>query len=229
MRLILVRHAQSTSNLRGVIDTASPGPALTDLGRGQADNLIPTMIRLAPQVLFVSGLTRTMQTATPTARRLGLTPVVHAGLREVGGGELEGRVDLEAKQVYLSTILAWSTGAERARLPGGETGAEVYARFDAAVAAAAREADVAALFSHGAVIRTWVDARALALPADFVATHIVPNCGVVELEGEPGASWRLCTWPPEGVRASVRSATGVLTEQSPTDSEGVRSADKARS
>src|SRR5665647_3502119 len=36
MRLILVRHGQTSSNISRALDTAEPGPDLTDLGRAQA-------------------------------------------------------------------------------------------------------------------------------------------------------------------------------------------------
>ena len=36
MRLTLVRHGQTPSNVLGLLDTAPPGPGLTDLGQLQA-------------------------------------------------------------------------------------------------------------------------------------------------------------------------------------------------
>ena len=35
-RLLLIRHGQTTSNVRQALDTALPGAALTDLGWSQA-------------------------------------------------------------------------------------------------------------------------------------------------------------------------------------------------
>ena len=35
MRLILVRHGQSPSNIERLLDTTSPGPSLTELGLEQ--------------------------------------------------------------------------------------------------------------------------------------------------------------------------------------------------
>ena len=36
MRLLLVRHGQTPSNVAGLLDTALPGPGLTALGTRQA-------------------------------------------------------------------------------------------------------------------------------------------------------------------------------------------------
>jgi broad specificity phosphatase PhoE len=36
MRLLLVRHGQTPSNVRSLLDTAVPGPGLTELGERQA-------------------------------------------------------------------------------------------------------------------------------------------------------------------------------------------------
>ena len=37
MRLILIRHGETPSNVRGSLDTSLPGPGLTDLGQEQAE------------------------------------------------------------------------------------------------------------------------------------------------------------------------------------------------
>lgn len=36
MRLLLIRHGQTPSNLKHLLDTAAPGPGLTPLGQDQA-------------------------------------------------------------------------------------------------------------------------------------------------------------------------------------------------
>ena len=43
MKLYLIRHAQSEANVRNILDTALPGPSLTDLGRQQAQTLAQTL------------------------------------------------------------------------------------------------------------------------------------------------------------------------------------------
>lgn len=63
MRLILIRHGQTPSNVAFLLDTAVPGPGLTDLGEKQAAALPQTLADVDIDLLYVSTLTRTQLTA----------------------------------------------------------------------------------------------------------------------------------------------------------------------
>lgn len=194
MRLILVRHGQTPSNVRGLLDTAEPGADLTDLGREQAVSLVDRLEGETISAINVSTLVRTQQTAAPLAAALDLEPEVLAEGREVSAGDLEMSGDKEDLHEYVSTIFAWVTEDPGVRLPGGETGTEVLERFDAQVASAVRRGREAGrgavvVVAHGSVIRYWVASRTDA-DTSFIARHPLPNTGIVVLEGEPG-DWRL--------------------------------------
>ncbi len=195
MRLLLIRHGQTASNVENRLDSAVPGPGLTVLGEEQAA-AVPH--HLAPEridVLYASTQTRAQLTAAPLARHRGLPVTIRAGLREIYAGELEGRTDTEAVTAYVRTTLAWAAGDVSLRMPGGEDGVEVLGRFDTVVTeVAASGATVAVLVSHGAMIRTWTAARARNLDAGFVAAHVLANTGVVVLEGDPADGWNALTW-----------------------------------
>ena len=195
MRLLLIRHGQTASNVENRLDSAVPGPGLTVLGEEQAA-AVPH--HLAPEridVLYASTQTRAQLTAAPLARHRGLPVTIRAGLREIYAGELEGRTDTEAVTAYVRTTLAWAAGDVSLRMPGGEDGVEVLGRFDTVVTeVAASGATVAVLVSHGAMIRTWSAARARNLDAGFVAAHVLANTGVVVLEGDPADGWNALTW-----------------------------------
>jgi len=197
MRLILIRHGQTPSNVRGVLDTRIPGPGLTDLGRAQAARLPETLRGEAIGALFVSTMRRTHETAAPLAQALGLAPVERAGIREIAAGGLEMRGDRAAVVEYLETMIRWVGGEDDLRLADGETGRDFAARFDAVAAEAeATGHDTVALVSHGAAIRCWTGMRARGLDAAFVADHELENTGVVVLEGS-GADWTLHSWEGE--------------------------------
>ena len=51
-----------------------------------------------------------------------------------------------------------------------------------------------AVVSHGAAIRVWTGLRAANMDAGFAARHILANTGIVALEGDPDAGWRLIHW-----------------------------------
>ena len=198
MRLLLIRHGQTPSNLAGLLDTAAPGPGLTATGERQAAALPAALADEDIGALYVSTLVRTRLTAAPLAAARGLEIRVREGIRELAAGELEMRGDEESIRRYLTTAFAWSAGDTELRMPGGESGAEALARFDAVVAeAAATGAGTVALVSHGAAIRMWTAARARNVDVDFAAAHALANTGVVALEGAPGSTttgWKALTW-----------------------------------
>jgi broad specificity phosphatase PhoE len=215
MRLILIRHGQTSSNVAGVLDTRIPGPGLTDLGRTQAAALPETLRDEAIGALYVSTMRRTHDTAAPLALALGLAPVERAGIREIGAGDLEMRGDRAAVVEYVDTMIRWVAGEDELRLAGGETGREFAARFDAVVAEAEDAGHgTVALVSHGAAIRCWSGMRARGLDAAFVGDHPLENTGVVVLEGS-GRDWNLESWegePASGVGDDAPSGpTGGTT------------------
>lgn len=201
MRLLLVRHGQTTANVAGLLDTDEPGAGLTDLGLEQAGALPGVLRDESIEVLYASTLVRTQQTAAPLASFLGLEVRVREGLREVRAGTLEMRGDDASVQVYLDTTFAWSSGDVHVRMPGAESGAEVFARYDAVVdEIAGSGAGTAAIVSHGSVIRSWTAARARNITADFVARNALANTGAVLLEGSPRDGWHALTWEGRAVR-----------------------------
>lgn len=195
MRLILVRHGQSPSNVRHLLDTAVPGPGLTALGSAQASALPPALVGEVVDAIYASSQVRAQLTAGPLARALGLTVQVRHGLREVAAGDLEMRGDAASVERYLTTAFAWPAGDLELRMPGGESGTEVLERFDQVVAEVAASGNRTVLFvSHGAAIRVWTASRAHNIDATFVATHALTNTGVVVLEGDPVTGWRVMSW-----------------------------------
>ena len=200
MRLILVRHGQTSSNVAGLLDTDEPGAGLTGLGHEQAAALPGVLRDEAIEVLYASTLLRTQQTATPLASVLGLEVRIREGLREVRAGTLEMLGDEASVQTYLGTSFAWSSGDVHARMPGAESGAEVFARYDAVVEEIAGSgARTAAIVSHGSVIRTWTAARAQNVTAEFAARNTLANTGAVVLEGSPRDGWHAVAWEGRAV------------------------------
>ncbi len=196
MRLILVRHGQTPSNVDHLLDTEEPGADLTDLGRVQAAALPEALGGEPIEAVYASILVRTQQTAAPLAAALGLEVQIRAGLREISAGRLEMLGDDTSVQRYLDTVFAWSDGDLDLRLAGGENGDEVYARFDAVVAEiVASGVGTAVAVSHGAVIRSWTAARAENVTTEHAALHGLSNTGAVVLDGGPGpGAWRVLTW-----------------------------------
>lgn len=200
MRLLLIRHGQTRSNQLGLLDTAPPGPELSPLGREQADRLADLLTAEPIDAVTASTARRAQQTATPLARRRGLAVEVADGLAEVAAGDWEMTGDPDLVRRYLDVLGHWMVGDLDLRTPGpaGESGAELFGRVDAAVAAlVARGRPTQAVVAHGALLRTWASVRAVNLPPDFGAGRPLGNTGVIVLDrpdGDPGAGWTCRSW-----------------------------------
>ena len=202
MRLLLIRHGQTTSNVLHLLDTATPGAALTDLGLQQADALVGALREESIDVLMASTLLRAQQTAAPLALARALTVGVRDGIREIGAGELEMRGDAAASKQYQGTALDWAAGELDSVIAGGGGGADMLTAFDEVVAEAQSSgAATAVLVSHGAAIVTWAAARATNVDAVFVAENPLANTAIVILEGSNATQWVALSWSGEPVPA----------------------------
>ncbi|MDQ0993946.1 histidine phosphatase family protein [Streptomyces sp. V3I7] len=220
MRLLLIRHGQTPSNLDWLLDTVPPGPGLTSLGERQAAALPEALADEDIDALYASTLIRAQATAAPLAAARGLDVHVRDGIREVTAGDLEMMSgDSAPGELYMKTVFAWADGDTALRMPGGESGAETLARYDAVVAEAAGNGTrTAALISHGAAIRLWTAARALNVDVPFAAAHPLENTGVVVLEGSPADGWKALSWAGALVRPAGEG--GPTGEPVPGDAAG---------
>ncbi|MFI9804759.1 histidine phosphatase family protein [Streptomyces sp. NPDC052301] len=217
MRLLLVRHGETPSNVDHLLDTAAPGPALTPLGQAQAAALPAALAVEDIEGLYASTLLRARQTAAPLAAARHLPVTVRAGIRELSAGDLEMRPGRSPEgERYLRTVFAWAAGDTALRVPGGESGEEALARYDAVVAeAVASGARTVAMVSHGAAIRVWTAARAGNVDVAFAAARPLSNTGVVVLEGSPSDGWKALSW--EGATVEPAGESGPAGE--PLDTE----------
>ncbi|WP_169736544.1 histidine phosphatase family protein, partial [Promicromonospora kroppenstedtii] len=101
MRLLLLRHGQTPSNVKGLLDTAVPGPGLTLLGEKQAAAVPDALRDREIGAIAVSSMIRTSFTAAPLAKDRGIEPVKLPGLREIEAGDLEMAGSHEAHLRYL--------------------------------------------------------------------------------------------------------------------------------
>ena len=197
MRLYLVRHAESTANVRKVLDTALPGPPLTDLGQLQAQALAERLGGEPIAAVYASRATRAQQTAAPLAAALTLEVQVIDGVQEVFVGDLEGRGDREALMAYAGTVHPWTRGDLAVSMPGGESGEQVRARYTAAVAELREkhEGDEAiALVSHGGAIRLAAEWLADNVRPELADQGLIPNTGIVELDSRADGGWTCVSW-----------------------------------
>lgn len=195
MRLLLIRHGQTPSNVLGALDTLVPGPGLTELGLEQAAAIPDALAHEEIGAVYASVQTRAQLTAAPLAARLDLSIIVREGIREIGAGDLEMRRDREAVELYHDVSFGWAAGDLDRRMPGAENGHEVFGRFASVVEELAGTGhDTVAAVAHGQVIRAWVAAMTDNVGVEYASHHNLHNTGVIVLEGEPDAGWTALTW-----------------------------------
>lgn len=213
MKLILVRHGQTPSNVAGLLDTAPPGPGLTETGLRQAQ-AVPAALAAQPiDAIFASNQTRAQQTAAPLAAARGLDVSVLAGLREIAAGDLEMAGDADSVHRYIGALFSWLSGDLAARIPGGPNGFDFLERYDAAVAViaesimgAAGPDGVAVAVSHGAAIRAWAAIRAAAMPiaaGSGLGHRHLDNTGAVVVQHADDGGWRVLDWRTEALGSAV--------------------------
>lgn len=188
MRLILVRHGRTPSNVGFLLDTAEPGADLDEDGLEQAASLVERLSHHRIDAIYTSTLVRTQQTAQPVAEHRGLVLQVLPGLREVSAGDDEMSMDATR---YIGTLIAWGRGELDARIPGGEDAHEFFARFDAAIGEIAGSGlEVVMVVSHGAALRIWSMSRVSGFTEALGRAHL-DNTGLIVADGSPEEGWTL--------------------------------------
>lgn len=196
MRLLLIRHGQTPNNVDGALDTGFPGAGLTALGTAQAAAIPGVLSAERINGVYASILTRTQLTGTPLARATGHDIQVVDGIEEITAGDYEMRTDEEAVAGYVGALGHWAQGELGYRMPGGESGDDFFARYDAAIEriASAQGEQTAAVVSHGAAIRIWAAGRASNVDPIQAVQRWLHNTGMCALEGDPERGWNLVQW-----------------------------------
>lgn len=171
--LLLIRHGESQPARPGQSFPLVDGhgdPDLAPDGHDQARRVADRLSTERVDAIYVTPLRRTAQTAAPLARRLGLTPRVEAGLREVRLGAWEG--GLYRQMVASNHPTAQRMWAEERWdvIPDAEPADEFVARVRQAVdrLAADHPDQRLAVFTHGGVIGQTLALAARSRPFAFV-------------------------------------------------------------
>jgi broad specificity phosphatase PhoE len=153
LRLLLVRHGQSTWNAtrrwQGHAD-----PPLSRLGREQARAAAQALAGEIIDVLYASDLRRALETARIVGEPHGLLPRSDPRLRELDLGAWGGLTRAEITARWPELLARFDRGEPDARPLGGETRAELTRRVVSALdELAARHAGArVAIVAHGGVL-----------------------------------------------------------------------------
>ena len=153
--VIVVRHGESISNLNKTF-TGQWNVPLTELGHIQAQNTAEFLKDYSIDVIYASDLTRAVQTAQPTADQRNLAIIPDARLREIHGGDWQGRPGTVIAQMYPESHAVWKKDIENSCPGGVESYRQVSARmhefFDEIVNK--HRGKCIAVFSHALALRT---------------------------------------------------------------------------
>jgi probable phosphoglycerate mutase len=181
--ILLVRHGESAPARADepfpVVD-GHGDPPLAEEGEREAE-LVGDRLAVEPiDAVYVSGLRRTVQTAAPLAKRLGITPAVEPGMREVKLGDWEGGLfRIRVAENHDVAQRMWETQRWDV-IPGAESTEDLTARVRAAIEriAAAHPDQRVAVFTHGGVIGQVVAMATESRPFAFIGAD---NASITQL------------------------------------------------
>jgi alpha-ribazole phosphatase len=175
-RLLLVRHAEPTPDVRGrcygtldvelSADGREQAAALGDALRDEPIDLVVSSPRLR---------------AVQTAAALGRPVEVDDRLCELDFGDFEGRTYEELERDEPELFRAWMSSPTTVRFPNGESYADLRARATAALADVRARAECAVVVTHGGVIRAGLAAW-LELPDHAIFRLDQRYCGITIVE-----------------------------------------------
>ncbi|MCF6379702.1 histidine phosphatase family protein [Nocardioides KLBMP 9356] len=189
-RVFVARHGEALYESELLSDA---GGWLSPLGRQQAKDLAATLAPERISRVWASDMARAVQTAEIVAGVLDVDVVVRKGLREFGVGDAAGTTG--DPDPFAETFAAWVEGDHLARIPGGESGAEVLERLTTVLDEIADEhrGESVLVVSHGGVMSMALSVLARNLPGTHGHQRPMPNCGVVALEAD-GDGWVCRSW-----------------------------------
>lgn len=153
-RVFLIRHGATTLSAEDRFAGAT-NVDLSEEGQRQARCLGERLAREKLAAIYASPMKRTVDTATFLAKPHGLTPVTHAGLKEIDHGRWEGLTRKEVEAQFHDEYLAWEEDPFTFAPEGGEAGISVLARALPVLRriVATHPAQTVAVVSHKATIR----------------------------------------------------------------------------
>jgi len=175
--IVLVRHGETIPAVPGEPFALLDGhgdPELATEGRQQAERVADRLGGDDPlpiAAIYVTTLRRTVETAEPLAKRLGIEPIVEPDLREILLGEWEGgayrKHMIEGHPLAIELIRQerWDV------IPGAESNEAFQARLRAGISriASAHRGQRVAAVSHGGAIGTILAMASGSRPFAFVA------------------------------------------------------------
>jgi probable phosphoglycerate mutase len=195
VRLLLVRHGETEGNVSRRLQGADD--PLTERGSRQADELAKHLSGRGDIVaLYASPYSRALETARAIGGRLGMEPVLRAGLAEIDVGDAVGYRFEEWTEKYPEEAERFRIEGLSYTWPGGESGLDLSARteaeIDAIVAEHRSDEGAVIVVSHGGAL-AWIIAHLLGESDDEWPYEYarLDNCSITEAEIGPDSTTHL--------------------------------------
>jgi broad specificity phosphatase PhoE len=117
MKIYFVRHGETDMNVRNMFYGWYDAD-INAKGVMQAEELREAFRHIPIDAIYSSDLTRAIQTAQPTADQRNLTVMIDARLREIHGGDWQGRPGAVIAEMYPESHTVWKKDIENS-CPGG--------------------------------------------------------------------------------------------------------------
>lgn len=186
MRLVLVRHGQSTWNsehrIQGQLD-----PPLSAEGRRQAELLARRLSGRKFAGFYASDLKRAFETAEILGLNLGARPEPLPGLREIFLGDWEGLRTQDIAERFPEAWARWVEQPDWDVVPGGEGAVQFDARVGAALDGIVNRHDQGDVLvvTHGGVIQVALH-RVVGRPSRGLFPFKIQNASISLIEKRSG-------------------------------------------
>lgn len=181
--ILLIRHGHSVTNQKGIFTGQTDVP-LSGIGLEQAALTARFVAdNYAVDAVYSSDLMRAMQTAEKLGELIGKPVIKDVGLREIHGGDWEGKNVDDIAREYPGTYFLWKNDIGGCTPPNGESVGNLQKRAEEAVYKIAHENDgkTVAIFTHACFIRS-LQCLYSGLPlSEMKSLKWVPNASVTEV------------------------------------------------
>lgn len=219
-RIVLLRHAHSSANLKNVLAGRSPGVLLSSKGEEQAKNLIERIGPVRFDAVLLSPIQRCTDTLTPwlQSHGRGVTPILDEGLSEVDYGDWTGKSLNNLRRKKLWSVV--QNHPSQMVFPQGESLLAMQARAVASFYDVDRRKgkNPRLIVSHGDVIKSIV-AHILGMHLDQFQKLVVEPASMTIIETDNGIS-RLITFNDQNSGIGQSQSPGSLALGGSTGNQG---------
>jgi probable phosphoglycerate mutase len=199
MKLLFIRHGESTANVLREFANSNNNHPLTERGVAQAQALATRLAGLEVEKVYTSPVLRAVQTATIVAESLPAPLEITEALREWNVGIYEGTTDPVGWELHRQVMADWMFhGKPESKMPGGENFLEIKARFVPFIDKLVQEGgdQTLVLVGHGGLYSTMLPLVLANIDYAFVLAQDWPYTLTITVETGPGGL-RCTAWGDE--------------------------------